>query len=74
MLPSPVCHWNSPCGVDRIKPLPKEAHIPSPEPVDTAVPLPGWQDHRLGGTERLLKQLGCLRSLHVCLQDFSEPL
>ena len=41
MLPSPVCCWNSPCGVDRIKTLPKEAHIPSPEPVDAAVPLPG---------------------------------
>lgn len=37
MLPSPVCCWNSPCGVDRIKPLPKGAHIPSPEPVDVGL-------------------------------------
>ena len=54
MLPSPVCHWNSPCGVDRVKPLtplPKEAYIMCPEPLDTAVTLPGWQDHRMRGTE-----------------------
>lgn len=75
MLPSPVCCWNSPCGVDRIKPLPKGAHIPSPEPVDVAVPLPGWQDKRPGGAEWPLTQLDvCAQRMSACRtsQSLSE--